>query len=57
MLLKPDVGAAIARGWYDQDGVDAIFDIPQSAVAIAVGQVAREKDKVVIFTVRRYTRP
>ena len=28
MLLKPDVGAAIARGWYDQDGVDAIFDIP-----------------------------
>ncbi|MEA2744460.1 MAG: branched-chain amino acid transport system substrate-binding protein, partial [Acetobacteraceae bacterium] len=50
MLLKPDVGAAIARGWYDQDGVDAIFDIPQSAVAIAVGQVAKEKDKVVIFT-------
>src|SRR5664280_1203582 len=26
MLLKPDVGASIARGWYDQDGVDAIFD-------------------------------
>src|SRR6201996_3457585 len=50
MLLKPDVGAAIARSWYDQDGVDAIFDIPQSAVAIAVGQVANEKDKAVIFT-------
>jgi branched-chain amino acid transport system substrate-binding protein len=50
MLLKPDVGASIARGWYDQDGVDAIFDIPQSAVAIAVGQVAKEKDKVVVFT-------
>jgi branched-chain amino acid transport system substrate-binding protein len=50
MLLKPDVGAAIAREWYDQDGVDAIFDIPQSAVAIAVGQVAKEKDKAVIFT-------
>ncbi|HEY0185113.1 MAG TPA: ABC transporter substrate-binding protein [Rhodopila sp.] len=50
MLLKPDVGASIARGWYDQDGVDAIFDIPQSAVAIAVGQVAKEKDKAVIFT-------
>ncbi|HEY4172359.1 MAG TPA: ABC transporter substrate-binding protein [Rhodopila sp.] len=50
MLLKPDVGAAIARKWYDQDGVDAIFDIPQSAVAIAVGQVARDKDKAVIFT-------
>ncbi|HQT79395.1 MAG TPA: ABC transporter substrate-binding protein [Rhodopila sp.] len=50
MLLKPDVGASIARGWYDNDGVDAIFDIPQSAVAIAVGQVAKDKDKVVIFT-------
>jgi branched-chain amino acid transport system substrate-binding protein len=50
MLLKPDVGASIARGWYDQQGVDAIFDIPQSAVAIAVGQVAKEKDKAVIFT-------
>ena len=50
MLLKPDVGAGIARGWYDQNGVDAIFDIPQSAVAIAVGQVAKEKDKVVVFT-------
>ena len=50
MLLKPDVGASIARGWYDQDGVDAIFDIPQSAVAIAVGEVAKAKDKVVIFT-------
>jgi branched-chain amino acid transport system substrate-binding protein len=50
MLLKPDVGASIARDWYDQQGVDAIFDIPQSAVAIAVGQVAKDKDKVVIFT-------
>jgi len=50
MLLKPDVGASIARSWYDQEGVDAIFDIPQSAVALAVGQIAKEKDKVVIFT-------
>ncbi len=50
MLLKPDVGASIARGWYDREGVDAIFDIPQSAVAIAVGQVAKEKEKAVIFT-------
>jgi branched-chain amino acid transport system substrate-binding protein len=50
MLLKPDVGASIARSWYDRDGVDAIFDIPHSGVAIAVGQVAKEKDKVVVFT-------
>ena len=45
MLLKPDVGASIARSWYDQEGVDAIFDIPQSAVALAVGQIAKEKEK------------
>ena len=50
MLLKPDVGASIARSWYDRDGVDAIFDIPQSAVALAVGSIAKEKDKLVIFT-------
>jgi ABC-type branched-subunit amino acid transport system substrate-binding protein len=50
MLLKPDVGASIARTWYDQEGVDAIFDIPQSAVALAVGSIAKEKDKLVIFT-------
>ena len=50
MLLKPDVGAGMARAWYDQQGVDAIFDIPQSAVALAVGSIAKEKDKVVVFT-------
>jgi branched-chain amino acid transport system substrate-binding protein len=50
MLLKPDIGAGMARDWYDQQGVDAIFDIPQSAVALAVGSIAKEKDKVVIFT-------
>ena len=50
MLLKPDVGATIARQWYDQQGVDAIFGIPHSAVALAVSAIASEKDKVVIFT-------
>ena len=50
MQLKPDVGAGIARAWYDTEGVDAIFDIPQSAVALAVGRITQEKDKVVVFT-------
>ena len=50
MLLKPDVGAAIARQWFDRDGVDAIFDIPHSAVTLAVNRLAQEKDKVVITT-------
>ncbi|MBV9758128.1 MAG: ABC transporter substrate-binding protein [Alphaproteobacteria bacterium] len=43
---KPDVGAGIARRWFDEDGVDVILDVPNSAVALAVSAVARDKDKV-----------
>jgi branched-chain amino acid transport system substrate-binding protein len=43
---KPDVGSGIARQWYDVDGVDAIFDVPNSGVALAVNEVTREKNKV-----------
>ncbi len=43
---KPDVGAAIARRWFDQDGVDVIVDVPTSSVALAVNTVVREKNKV-----------
>ncbi len=42
---RPDVGANLARQWYDQ-GVDAIVDVPTSSVALAVNQIAREKNKV-----------
>jgi branched-chain amino acid transport system substrate-binding protein len=45
---KPDIGSNIARQWYDQDGVDAIFDVPTSSVALAVSQVTREKNKIFI---------
>ncbi len=43
---KPDVGSAIARRWYDAEGVDAIVDVPNSGVALAVSQITREKNKV-----------
>ena len=46
---KPDVGANIARQWYDQ-GVDMILDVPTSSVELAVNNVAREKNKVYINT-------
>lgn len=49
-LNKPDVGATIARQWFDRDGVDAILDVPNSAVGLAVAEVAREKDKVFLAT-------
>ena len=42
---KADVGAATARAWVDQDGVAAVVDVPNSAVALAVNQVMREKDR------------
>ena len=45
---KPDVGAAIARKWFDSDGVDVIMDLPNSAVALAVVAIATEKNKAVI---------
>ena len=43
---KPDVGAGIARRWFDEGGVDAILDVPTSSVALAVNTVCREKNKV-----------
>src|SRR5258705_9005693 len=45
---KPDVGSAIARQWYDSDKVDAIFDVPNSGVALAINQLTREKNKAFI---------
>ncbi|WP_414524189.1 ABC transporter substrate-binding protein [Pseudochelatococcus sp. G4_1912] len=45
---KPDVGSNIARQWYDQDGVDVILDVPTSSVALAVSQITREKNKILI---------
>jgi branched-chain amino acid transport system substrate-binding protein len=45
---KPDVGAGIARQWYDQDGVDLIVEVANSGVALAVASVAKEKNKVYI---------
>jgi branched-chain amino acid transport system substrate-binding protein len=45
---KPDVGASIARQWYDRDQVDFIVDVPTSSVALAVNQITREKNKVFV---------
>ena len=45
---KPDVGAAVARQWFDRDGVDVIMDVPTSSVALAVNTVAKEKNKLYI---------
>ena len=46
--LKPDIGAAIARRWYDTEQVDLIVDVPVSAVGLAVQNVANEKKRLFI---------
>lgn len=47
---KPDIGATLARRWYDAEDVDAIFDVNNSAVAFAVQDLARQAGRIVIFT-------
>lgn len=46
---KPDIGAAVARRWYDEEGVEVIADLGNSAVALAVQQVSREKNKIALI--------
>jgi branched-chain amino acid transport system substrate-binding protein len=45
---KADVGSNIANSWIDVDKVDMIIDIPNSAVALAVSEVAKQKNKLFI---------
>lgn len=47
---KADVASGIARRWYDTEGVDMITDGGSSAVALAVEDVSRQKQKLVLFT-------
>ena len=49
---KADVAASIARQWFDVDGVDMITDLNNSAVALAVNEIAREKNKVIVVSGR-----
>lgn len=47
---KPDIGGAIARQWYEKDGVDMITDVPNSAVGFAVSTIATQARKVALLT-------
>lgn len=47
---KPDIGSNIARQWFDVDGVDVVVDVPNSSVAFAVSDLAREKNKVFLIS-------
>ncbi|KRR19954.1 ABC transporter substrate-binding protein [Bradyrhizobium retamae] len=45
---KPDVGVNIARQWIDNDKVDAIADTPNSGVALAISNLVKEKNAVLL---------
>jgi branched-chain amino acid transport system substrate-binding protein len=47
---KADIGSNIARQWFDVDKVDVIADVPNSGVALAVNEIAREKNKVFLIS-------
>jgi branched-chain amino acid transport system substrate-binding protein len=47
---KPDIGASIARRWYDVDGVKMITGLGTSSVALAVRKISQEKGLIDINT-------
>ncbi len=47
---KPDVGSQIANQWFDVDKVDMIIDVPNSGVALAVSEIAKQKNKIFIVS-------
>jgi branched-chain amino acid transport system substrate-binding protein len=50
LQLKPDVALGIAGNWFDSQGVDLLTDVPLSSAAIAIGEMAKAKDKLAIYT-------
>lgn len=47
---KADIGSAITRRWIDQDGVEVVLDVPNSAVALAVQGITRDAKKIFLAT-------
>lgn len=54
---KPEVGLAIARQWLEQENVDAIADMANSAIALGVNTLLGEKKKVGLFVSPLTDRP
>ena len=48
--MSPNTGLAIARKWIDEGGVDAIADVPNSAIAFGVSGLCKEKDRIALFS-------
>ncbi|WP_038952035.1 ABC transporter substrate-binding protein [Bradyrhizobium japonicum] len=50
VLNKPDVASTIARKWWETEGVDMIIDLPTSATALAVMELSKQYEKIIIVT-------
>ncbi|GGC72818.1 ABC transporter substrate-binding protein [Chelatococcus reniformis] len=48
--LKPDIGLGVARSWFDTQDVDAVLDIPMSALALGLTELVKSKNKVGLFS-------
>jgi len=46
---KPDIGAAIARRWFDQEGVTTLVDVINGGVQAAIQPIVREKNRMVLY--------
>jgi len=49
-MAVEEFGNTVVRQWFDVDHVDAVVDVPNSGVALAVQTLAREKKKIVMFS-------
>src|ERR1700722_14732366 len=47
---KPDVAASLANAWFDVDKVDAVVDLVNSGVALAVSEVGKAKNRAVLVS-------
>jgi branched-chain amino acid transport system substrate-binding protein len=50
VLNKPDVASSLARKWWETENVDMIIDMPTSATALAVMELSKQYEKVLIVT-------
>nr|WP_233286972.1 ABC transporter substrate-binding protein [Bradyrhizobium oropedii] len=48
--MKTDVGLQIVRDWFDNGKVDAVADVPNSGIAIAVHNMVRERNKIALLS-------
>src|SRR3982074_3823036 len=49
-LNKADLSASIARDMFDNQGVEMLFDVAASATALAAGEIAKARNKIVMYS-------